>query len=90
MAWTPGLDSAWAGEWLGETELWNDAVRWTERGVAPAPLTPEPLGSSGALQIDLAGAGGQALGVRSVEGTLTDGARPRARDQLPAGRPEPV
>jgi Ca-activated chloride channel family protein len=72
VAWTPGLDSAWAGEWLGETELWNDAVRWTERGVAPSPLTPEPLGSSGALQIDLAGAGGQALGVRAVEGTLTD------------------
>jgi Ca-activated chloride channel homolog len=72
VAWTPGLDSAWAGEWLGATELWNDAVRWTERGVAPAPLTPEPLGSSGALQIDLAGAGGQALGVRAVTGTLTD------------------
>jgi hypothetical protein len=73
VTWTPGLDSAWAGEWLGETELWNDAVRWTERGVAPAPLTPEPLGSSGSLQIDLAGAGGQALGVRAIEGTLTDG-----------------
>jgi hypothetical protein len=72
VAWTPGLDSAWAGEWLGETQLWNDAVRWTERGVAPAPLTPEPLGSSGSLQIDLAGAGGQALGVRAIEGTLTD------------------
>ncbi|HTA33178.1 MAG TPA: vWA domain-containing protein [Solirubrobacteraceae bacterium] len=72
VAWTPGLDSAWAGEWLAETALWNDAVRWTERGVAPAPLTPEPLGPSGSLQIDLAGAGGQALGVRAVEGTLTD------------------
>jgi Ca-activated chloride channel family protein len=86
VAWTPGLDSAWAGEWLGETELWNDAVRWTERGVAPSPLTPEPLGSSGALQIDLAGAGGQALGVRSVEGTLTDGhGRVRSISFLPVG-----
>ncbi len=74
VAWTPGLDSAWAGEWLGQTELWNDAVRWSERGVAPAPLTPEPLGASGSLQIDLAGAGGQALGVRAIGGTLTNGA----------------
>ena len=72
VAWTPGLDSDWAAEWLGQTQLWNDAVRWTERGVAPSPLTPEALGSSGSLQIDLAGAGGQALGVRAVEGTLTD------------------
>jgi hypothetical protein len=61
-------------------------VRWTERGVAPAPLTPEPLGSSGSLHIDLAGAGGQALGVRAIEGTLTDGrGRVRSISFLPVG-----
>jgi hypothetical protein len=72
VTWTPGLDSAWAGAWLAQSSLWNDAVRWTERGVAPAPLTPRALGgTSGALQIDLAGAGTAALGVSAIEGTLT-------------------
>jgi hypothetical protein len=73
VAWTPGLDSDWAGGWLGETSLWNDAVRWTERGVAASPLTPVALGgASGSLRIDLASAGTAALGVSAIDGTLTD------------------
>jgi Ca-activated chloride channel homolog len=72
VTWTPGLDSDWAGAWLGETALWNDAVRWSERGVAPSPLTPRALGgASGVLQIDLASAGAAALGVSAIDGTLT-------------------
>jgi Ca-activated chloride channel family protein len=75
VAWTPGLDSDWAGEWLGETALWNDAVRWTERGVAPSPLTPQPVGgASDTLQIDLARAGASALDVSAIDGTLTNAA----------------
>jgi uncharacterized membrane protein len=74
VTWTPGLDSDWAGDWLGETQLWNDAVRWTERGVASSPLTPRALGgASGSLQIDLAGAGIAAIGVSAIAGTLTGG-----------------
>jgi Ca-activated chloride channel homolog len=73
VAWTPGLDSDWAGDWLGESAVWNEAVRWTERGVAPSPLTPQALGgASDSLQIDLASAGTAALGVSAIEGTLTD------------------
>jgi Ca-activated chloride channel family protein len=73
VAWTPGLDSDWASDWLGESALWNEAVRWTERGVEPSPLTPQALGgASDPLQIDLASAGTAALGVSAIEGTLTD------------------
>jgi hypothetical protein len=73
VTWTPGLDSDWAGSWLGETALWDDAVRWTERGVASSPLTPRALGgASGSLQIDLAGAGIAAIGVSAIGGTLTN------------------
>ncbi len=72
VAWTPGLDSSWAGAWPAQTSLWNDAVRWTERGVAPPPLAPRALGgTSGSLQIDLASAGAAALGVSAIDGTLT-------------------
>jgi len=75
ITWTPGLDSDWAGEWLGETVLWNDAVRWTERGVAPSPLTPQALGgATDTLQIDLASAGASALDVSAIDGTLTNAA----------------
>jgi Mg-chelatase subunit ChlD len=74
VTWTPGLGAPWASAWLSETSLWNDAVRWTERGVAPSALTPQALGdSAGTLQIDLAGDGTAALGVTSISGTLTAG-----------------
>jgi len=82
VAWTPGLDSDWAGDWPAESALWNEAVRWTERGVEPSPLTPQALGgASDLLQIDLASAGTAALGVSAIEGTLAaatagTGARP--------------
>ncbi len=39
-AWTPGLTPGWAGEWLDQPQLFQDAARWVERGVAPPPLTP--------------------------------------------------
>jgi hypothetical protein len=72
VTWTPGLDSDWAGAWLRQAALWNDVVRWSERGVAPSPLTPMALDeNSGTLQIDLAGAGAAALGVTAISGTLT-------------------
>jgi hypothetical protein len=73
VAWTPGLDSDWAGGWLGEKALWNDAVRWSDRATAPPPLTPHALGgASSSLQIDLAGAGTAAPGVSAIDGTLTN------------------
>jgi hypothetical protein len=72
VAWTPGLGPPWADAWLGERPLWNDAVRWSERGVTPPAIDPEPPGgTSGSLQIDLANAGTAALGVTAIAGTLT-------------------
>jgi Ca-activated chloride channel homolog len=87
VTWTPGLDSDWAGDWLAQSSLWNDTVRWTERGVAPPPLTPRALGgASSQLQIDLAGAGTAALGVSAIDGTLTNAAGvARAIDFEPVG-----
>jgi Ca-activated chloride channel homolog len=86
VSWTPGLDSDWAGDWLGETPLWNDAVRWSERGLAASPLTPRALGgASGLLQIDLSPAGTAGLGVSEIEGTLGDGLPAHKVSFLPAG-----
>ena len=78
VTWTPGLGTAWAGTWLRESSLWNDAVRWAQRAVTAMPLVPETVeGSSDALQIDLSDAGAAALGVTGIAGTLTgiDGVR---------------
>jgi hypothetical protein len=77
VTWTPGLGAPWAPAWVAETGLWDDAVRWTERGVTATALAPHALGNTaGALQIDLSGAGSAALDVTSISGTLTarDGA----------------
>jgi Ca-activated chloride channel family protein len=72
VAWTPGVGAPWGSAWLHERSLFDDAVRWSERGVNPAPLTPTTSGApTGALQIDLANLGAAALGVTSIAGTLT-------------------
>jgi Ca-activated chloride channel family protein len=70
VSWTPGLGAPWASAWLGETAFWNDAVRWTERGVSIPALTPQAVGA-GRLQIDLASEGTDALTVTAIKGTLT-------------------
>lgn len=70
--WTPGLSSSWGAGWQGEGPLWNDAVRWVQRGLASTPLLPAPTpGASGSLQVDLSSLGVTASAVRSVSGTLT-------------------
>jgi Ca-activated chloride channel homolog len=76
VTWTPGLGPPWASAWLGKTSLWNDAVRWSERGATPPPLTPTLSGDPGTLQIDLADAGAGALGVTGITGTLTASGTP--------------
>ncbi len=72
VTWTPGLDGSWGASWLPETHLWNDTVRWLERGVDVPALTPvaDPA-SSGELEINLASAGSAALGTTGITGTLT-------------------
>ena len=75
VAFTPGFGAPWAGAWIGESGLWNDAVRWAERGVSAAPLTPTAVpGAPPSLQIDLAQSGGAALRVSAIAGTLVSSA----------------
>ncbi len=85
VAWTPGLDSDWAGQWVAQSRLWNDAVRWVDRGVETPPLTPQSTGAAaGTLQIDLAGAGTAAFGVSEIDGRLS-GPASRAVSFRPVG-----
>jgi hypothetical protein len=72
VAWTPGVGKPWAPSWTQEEALFDDALRWAQRGVTPNPLTPQvPADALGTLQIDLASAGQPAAGVTLVRGTLT-------------------
>jgi Ca-activated chloride channel homolog len=79
VAWTAGVGAPWAASWDTEAPMFDDAVRWAERGVVAGTLEPQPTGSSGMLDIDLADAGPAAVGVRQITGTLTgaDGAAHR-------------
>jgi Ca-activated chloride channel homolog len=88
VAFTPGLGSPWGAAWLARPSLWNDAIRWLERGVQVPALTPvaDP-DSSSELEIDLATAGAAALGVTGVSGTLTDAAGASSSVQFSAAGP---
>jgi uncharacterized membrane protein len=71
VVFTPGLGAPWAAAWSGQSGLWDDAVRWVERGVSAAPLTPVAVaGSPPSLEIDLAQSGAAALRVSKIAGTL--------------------
>jgi Ca-activated chloride channel family protein len=87
VAWTPGLGAPWGAAWLARKSLWNDAIRWAQRGAAAPATTPVATpGTADELEIDLSGAGVQALGVSAISGTLTDSAgHRRAVRFTPAG-----
>jgi uncharacterized membrane protein len=71
VVWTPGVSSSWGSSWQSERTVWDDAVRWAQRGPAAPALTPTPTpGVSGSLQIDLASLGTKAAGVQGATGTL--------------------
>jgi Ca-activated chloride channel homolog len=87
VTWTPGLGSPWGEGWVAETPLWNDAVRWLQRGVQVPSLTPvaNPA-SSGELEINLAAGSAAALGTTAISGTLTSNSgKRRAIRFAPAG-----
>jgi uncharacterized membrane protein len=72
VAWTPGIGAPWAPSWASRPVLFDDAVRWAQRGVSPSPLTPQTSADApGTLRIDLSAAGRAAAGVTRVRGTLT-------------------
>ena len=73
--WTPGLTPEWAGEWLRHQQLFQDAGRWVERGVATPPLTPSLVpGDQRELEVAPTNHLGQSIVLESLEGSLTSSA----------------
>jgi Ca-activated chloride channel family protein len=71
-AWTPGLAASWAGEWLERPRLFQDAARWSERGVAAPPLTPSLVpGDQRQVEVAPTDAAGAPVRIESLTGTLT-------------------
>lgn len=71
VAFTPGVGAPFATSWGREVQLWNDVVRWVERGVSPPLLTPTTVaGAPPSLETDLAQAGAGAFGVSAITGAL--------------------
>lgn len=71
-AWTPGLAANWAGEWLERPRLFQDAARWSERGVAAPPLTPSLVaGDQRQVEVAPTDAAGRPVRIESLTGTLT-------------------
>jgi Mg-chelatase subunit ChlD len=70
-AWTPGLTSGWAGQWLERPRLFQDAARWVERGVAPPPLTPSLVpGDQRELEVAPTTPAGRPIELEVLEGKL--------------------
>jgi von Willebrand factor type A domain/Aerotolerance regulator N-terminal len=71
VAWTPGLEPGFAGEWAQRPRLFQDAARWAERGVAPPALTPRLVpGEPRRLEVDTATGDDSRLGADRIRGTL--------------------
>jgi Ca-activated chloride channel homolog len=72
-AWTPGLTPEWAGAWLERPQLFQDAARWAERGVAPPPLTPTlaPGDQRTVEVVPTSPRTGRRLELEALEGNLT-------------------
>jgi uncharacterized membrane protein len=70
--WTPGLAANWAGEWLERPRLFQDAARWSERGVAAPPLTPSLVpGDQSQVEVAPTDGAGKPIVLESLRGTLT-------------------
>jgi Ca-activated chloride channel homolog len=69
-AWTPGFGAPWASAWNGETELWNDLVRWSERAPTETTLAEVLSGTPPSLRVDLA-RGGASASALSGSSTLS-------------------
>jgi hypothetical protein len=69
--WTPGLSPQWAASWAGRVQLWQDALRWVERGVGIPALTPVLAGpGTGRLRIDTIANADVPLDLARIEGEL--------------------
>ena len=71
LVWTPGIRAGWSGTWLGdESQLFDDGLRWVERGVPvpalePTLTTQDPPG----LQVDPLANRGRPLELARLQGT---------------------
>jgi uncharacterized membrane protein len=69
--WTPGLSPQWAASWAGRVQLWQDALRWVERGVGAPALTPVLAGpGTGRLRIDTIANADVPLDLARIDGEL--------------------
>jgi Ca-activated chloride channel homolog len=81
VAWTPGIDESWAGEWTKQAALFADMARYVEPAVAPEALTPRIVpGAEGEVEVDEAEGGEPAEGVGAMEGSVV----------TPGGKPTPL
>jgi hypothetical protein len=78
VAWTPGIDPVWAGEWTKQSALFADMARYVEPAVAPEPLTPRIVpAAEGEVEVDEAEGAEAAAGVGAMEGSVvTRGGEP--------------
>jgi Ca-activated chloride channel family protein len=71
VSWTPGLEPDLAGAWAERPQLWREAVRWVERGVAVPALTPSIAPDSNSeLELDTAQSAGVAIDQETLAGQL--------------------
>jgi uncharacterized membrane protein len=78
VAWTPGIDEEWAGEWAKRSALFADMARYVEPAVAPQALTPRIApGVEGEVEVDEAEGAEPAAGVGAMEGSIV----------IPGGKP---
>src|SRR6201999_1892531 len=62
----------WAAEWLDRPQLFQDAARWVERGVATPPLTPSLVpGNQRQVEVAPVDNEGRSISIYGLEGTLT-------------------
>jgi hypothetical protein len=81
VAWTPGIDPEWAGEWARQSAPFADMARYVEPAVAPEPLTPRIVpGTDGEVEVDEAEGAEPAAGVGAMEGSIV----------TPGGEPTPL
>jgi Ca-activated chloride channel family protein len=73
-AWTPGFGVPWANAWSGETGLWNEMVRWSERAPGSSPLAQVLPGTPPTLRVDLAERGEGAFDLSTITITLRSSA----------------
>jgi Ca-activated chloride channel family protein len=71
VAWTPGVGAPWATAWNSQPAVFDDAIRWADRGAVASRLVPTPTVVPGTLGLDLSQSGTAATAVTAITGTLT-------------------